>query len=379
MEKQKSLWHLIPDEIKLECFSHLSEVDLCRAARVCTQWMSLAMDSSLWPEYSMAAHSTGNIPTPRVCHSAVTYNKKMVVYGGHNPAPGSNFISDVKNDMYEYDFESGEWKCLSFPGLPGRTEHTCNLVGDTMYIVAGYSSSHGYRNDVIAINPERREVRRFECKGAVEPAPRSAHTTVMYKNELFVFGGWDGGTSNNDFFKYNIERDEWSVVEVCAGEVPAPRRSHCATVYGNAMYVWGGFNGVDNCKPLIHKFDFDTMTWSVEEAKGTPPAGRSRAKCVLFQNRWAIFGGWDRVNHFKDWYEYDFVTRTWERRPLHWLPDAIGQHSAVVHKNKIYVFGGYYQTTKLSSNNLWVTCLGHLSKYKTYQQLAIWLVIRCIL
>jgi hypothetical protein len=51
---------------------------------------------------------------------------------------------------------------------------------------------------------EKREVQRFECKGAVEPPPRSAHTTVPYKGELFVFGGWDGGFSNNDFFKYNI-------------------------------------------------------------------------------------------------------------------------------------------------------------------------------
>jgi hypothetical protein len=88
MAKVQSLWPLLPDEIKLECFSHLSELDLCRAARVCSQWMHLSMDASLWPEYAIAVKASGHLPSPRVCHSAVTYNQKMVIYGGHNPAPG---------------------------------------------------------------------------------------------------------------------------------------------------------------------------------------------------------------------------------------------------------------------------------------------------
>jgi hypothetical protein len=82
------LWNLLPDEIKLECFSHLKEVDLCRAACVSSQWRVLSLDPTLWPEYSTSASSWGSVPSPRVCHSAVTYNKKMFVYGGHNPAPG---------------------------------------------------------------------------------------------------------------------------------------------------------------------------------------------------------------------------------------------------------------------------------------------------
>jgi hypothetical protein len=51
---------------------------------------------------------------------------------------------------------------------------------------------------------DKQEVRRFEGKGVVEPPPRSAHSSVVYNNEIFIFGGWDGDISKNDFFKYNI-------------------------------------------------------------------------------------------------------------------------------------------------------------------------------
>jgi hypothetical protein len=64
-------------------------------------------------------------------------------------------------------------------------------------------------------------------------------------------------------FFFVEERDEWSVVEVRRGETPSPRRSHCAVVYGNAMYVWGGYSGTENCKPLLHKFDFGMFSFTL--------------------------------------------------------------------------------------------------------------------
>jgi len=46
-------------------------------------------------------------------------------------------------------------------------------------------------------------VNKIECKGAI-PQGRSAHTAVIYNNDIYVFGGWNGGASNNEFFRYNI-------------------------------------------------------------------------------------------------------------------------------------------------------------------------------
>jgi N-acetylneuraminic acid mutarotase len=365
-----SLFDHLPEEMKMECFSHLKEKDLCRSAGVCRRWNNLATDNALWPEYFKSfdppAAKANQVPNPRVCHSAVVYNNKMIIFGGHNPLPGSNFISDVKNEMFEFSLETGEWTNITNDQMPARTEHASVMHQSKMYIVGGYSSQQGYRNDMITYDLETKQVSKIECKGSV-PQGRSAHTAVVYNNDIYVFGGWNGGASNNEFFRYNIVRDEWTQV-TGTGEAPAPRRSHCACVYGNAMYVWGGFNGTENCASTLHKFDFITKRWSVEPIKGIPPSGRSRARVVQYKNKMAIFGGvcrnqsWDRVNHFSDWHEFNFERREWKKKDISLLKEGIGQHSAVMHMNKVYVFGGYYAQQAKSTNALWAYCLGHLGK-----------------
>jgi hypothetical protein len=50
---------------------------------------------------------------------------------------------------------------------------------------------------------ETKQVNKIECKGSV-PQGRSAHTAVVYNNDIYIFGGWNGGASNNEFFRYNI-------------------------------------------------------------------------------------------------------------------------------------------------------------------------------
>jgi len=76
----------------MECFAHLKEKDLCRSAAVCRRWNNLATDNVLWPEYFKSfdppAAKANEVPAPRVCHSAVVYMNKMILFGGHNPLPG---------------------------------------------------------------------------------------------------------------------------------------------------------------------------------------------------------------------------------------------------------------------------------------------------
>lgn len=236
-----------------------------------------------------------------------------------------------------------------------------------MYIIGGYSSQHGYRSDILTLDLETQRVNKIECKGSA-PQGRSAHTAVLHNGEIYIYGGWNGGASNPDFYKYNIARDEWTPVTSNGGENPGPRRSHCSCVYNNAMYVWGGFNGSDNCPPNLYKFDFITKRWNVEQFKGIPPSGRSRARCVQWKNKMAIFGGWDRTSHFNDWHEFNFEHREWKKKEVALLQEGIGQHSAVMTMNKVLVFGGFYANQGKSSNALWTYCLGHLGKEHRHQQ-----------
>uniref|UniRef100_A0A6B2L8C6 Uncharacterized protein n=1 Tax=Arcella intermedia TaxID=1963864 RepID=A0A6B2L8C6_9EUKA len=319
----------------------------------------IVLTKELWRpfvfEKSFGADSA--VPSPRVCHSAVVYNKKMYIYGGHNPDPGSNYISNLKDDLYTYDFDSNEWCAITVPNALSRTEHSAVIHKNEMFVFGGYSGTGAYQNKIIALNLDDPQAWVTVSVAGPIPTARSAHSACLYKGKIYVFGGWDGRTSNNDFYKFNIEKLKWSKVNA-KGDIPEARRSHGCTVHGTSMYIFGGYNGIQNLPPDLFQFNFETKEWSVVKAKGEPPCGRSRLRIIQYYNNLAVFGGWDRVTHFPDWHRFDLETNTWTTTVLDMPLGGAGQHSTVLYNGSCYIFGGYYEKEKTSVSVLWGYFLG---------------------
>jgi len=77
------------------------------------------------------------------------------------------------------------------------------------------------------------------------PPPRRAHTTVLYRNFLVIFGGGNGQTALNDIWALDISDptrltwEEWPT----QGEAPARKGYHTANLVGDKMIVFGGSDG----------------------------------------------------------------------------------------------------------------------------------------
>jgi len=176
------------------------------------------------------------------------------------------------------------------------------------------------------------------------PSPRSAHSAVVYKNHMYIFGGWNGSQSYGDFHRYSFAKNKWSVVK-STGSTPFKRRAHCAVVNKDAMYLFGGFDSEQDPDYFnqLHKFHFGTKEWSEVPLSGDVPSGRSRCSMVEYNNKLYLFGGWDRKTHFNHLYEIDTEEQT--SKLLHnnssQFIDGIGQHTCVVYKDWMVVFGGY--------------------------------------
>lgn len=52
---------------------------------------------------------------------------------------------------------------------------------------------------------------------------------IHYQNCLWVFGGIDSNSTFNDFWKFDLEKNEW--IQVISNNVPEARRSHSMIVY----------------------------------------------------------------------------------------------------------------------------------------------------
>eukprot|EP00959_Pyramimonas_sp_CCMP1952_P468059 9492590-Pyramimonas_sp.AAC.1 len=76
------------------------------------------------------------------------------------------------------------------------------------------------------------------------PPPRYAHSSVVYNDTMYIFGGERSAYAFNDVWAYSFSEERWSFVTPTAGPAPAPRYDHSVAVTADGhMIVYGGRNG----------------------------------------------------------------------------------------------------------------------------------------
>jgi N-acetylneuraminic acid mutarotase len=354
----------LPDEVLLGVASWLPLSGLLSCRLVCRSANRLCSDQSLWKGRFLEAEtlqrnpSQGGSPPPseRLWCSSVVLNDKMYVYGGHTTRGTSNLINNVKNDLYEYDLVTRKWTPLEHC-MPGKTEHKCVVHKDTLYFIGGYNG-YDYTNDMFKYDTVTKTSSPVDYANSASAfTPRSALTAVVWNGKLYTFGGWNGFSKKwfNDLHQFDFETREWKEI-VAKGEVPPQRTSHSAVVYNNSMYIFAGFSG-ENYMNDLYEFNFITQTWTniTEQGIGKRPAPRSRFCAAVYGQHMYLLGGWNKVSYFDDFYSYNFVTKEWTQicNENFSIP-GISQYAISVFNNFLYVFGGFCAKTKECINRLYI-------------------------
>lgn len=90
--------------------------------------------------------------------------------------------------------------------------------------------------------------------------PRFAHSSVVYKNHVVIFGGRHGPDYLNDVATLSLRTLEW-LPDVTRGPRPSPKRAHSAVVLGRHMYVLGGGSDELPGTDEMHALDLELLTW----------------------------------------------------------------------------------------------------------------------
>lgn len=97
------------------------------------------------------------------------------------------------------------------------------------------------------------------------------HSTTLYENKLYVFGGYDGKKNHNIIKVFNIETYNWSTMEV-EGYQPNGRNGHTATLIDDKIYIIGGWLGSGPfAADDLHVLDIKNRKWSVLYPTGDSP------------------------------------------------------------------------------------------------------------
>ncbi len=128
----------------------------------------------------------------------------MIAFGG--------FVdSGRENDLWEYGFESGQWK---------------------------------------KIEPITKEM----------PCKRSGHSAVIYQDKMYIFGGVDDEINRlNDLWEFDLKKKTWCELKV--ENPPASRNSHSATLFHHTMIIFGGMHDLTKELNDLYGFDFQTQSW----------------------------------------------------------------------------------------------------------------------
>lgn len=185
------------------------------------------------------------------------------------------------------------------------------------------------------------------------PCPRSysCMITDSINARMILFGGMNvgmpGGQYFNDVWSLDLNDEVWHLVEP-SGPAPSPR-IEAAAVYnpvGNEMIIFGGRAG-DSYYNDIWSLDLTmgSEAWTQLSPIGTPPSPRTCAKTIIdpINNRMIMFGGSTITSGFDETWSLDLNTLTWSLlNPSGTPPAARFAHCAIYEPNghQMVIFAG---------------------------------------
>jgi hypothetical protein len=174
------------------------------------------------------------------------------------------------------------------------------------------------------------------------PTVRENHTTVLYNDYIYVFGGRSTSipTYQNTIYKYSLKTGVWTYVGATQSSY---LMNHTAVIKDGILYFAGR---VGSTTAYLQRFDLATETW-LPNTSTSPRSGDKHVIldygpdkliiCVLYTSGSVYI------------YEYTISTNSWKQINASGYGSNLAYHAIHLINNVIYFAGGdsnYYGTTK---------------------------------
>ena len=146
-----------------------------------------------------------------------------------------------------------------------------------------------------------------ETTGQASFTPRQGHTSVVYKDQMWVIGGQDAGGNYLDDVWSSQDGQNWN--RVTAKVAFGGRAFHTSMVYGDKMWVIGGSNA-NNAFLNDAWWSNNGVVWNQATASAAFPS-RNRHSSVVFNNQMWVLAGQTANGNLNDvWSSSDGVSWT---------------------------------------------------------------------
>jgi len=181
----------------------------------------------------------------------------MFIFGG--------FSNELMNDLWRFDFTNMEWTLIETKNniVSPRYGHTCVLFKNELFVFGG-CDKNGSSNNLFSLNLETwewKELTLVPSEGdPQEISGRYFHSSVVDEStgNMFIFGGRSAKALTNDFIKVNLGKISSENLEVQYEYISKLLPINISR-YGQSsfldengiMYCLGGTNDIDDCLDCI--------------------------------------------------------------------------------------------------------------------------------
>ncbi|XP_046391574.1 uncharacterized protein LOC124159707 [Ischnura elegans] len=256
-----------------------------------------------------------------------------------------------------------------------RSKHSATLVGGHVYLLGG-------RNGNIPLKDFWRyslaDSRWEQLKPTGECPPcLQEHSAVAFKDAIYVFGGELGFSAGTEtpLWVYQIKANSWRKVRSQKGvSVPRGRRGHTALVHRGAMLLYGGYQDLRGSCSELWVFDFDTESWHLVSGNaggvagggggggggggqqggggsGDRPPARHKHSAILHEECMWVYGGMTDLQERGDFWRWDTHSKTWTNIRSRPNPGPLHGHAACKLPSSMLMFGG--ERDGQPTNELW--------------------------
>ncbi|MCK0158752.1 hypothetical protein MWU65_16285 [Cellulophaga sp. F20128] len=225
-----------------------------------------------------------------------------------------------------------------------RLWHTSVVFKDNMWVIGGYDGN--WLNDVWQSNDG---ISWTQITTTSPFSARHGHTVVVFNNKIWVIGGSDGNRLNDVW----QSSDGISWTQVTADAPFSERSSHTSVIFNDKMWVIGGSDG-NRLNDVWQSSD--GVTWA-QVITNAPFSGRTGHTSVVFENKMWIIGGSDGPTNLNDvWQSSDGVT--WAQVTADAAFPVRNGLTSVVFDDKMWIIGGQNETTRI--NDVWHSSDGQM-------------------
>jgi len=221
--------------------------------------------------------------------------------------------------------------------------------GEKIWIIGGRISNWTLKNDVwCSIDG----VNWIQKTSNAEFSPRSYHSSIVFKNKMWVIGGWDGNRKNDVWCSDN--GITWTLITASAGFSPRNGQSNIIFDDGDGEKLWIIAGTEDGNDKNDVWYSTDGLSWTLKTPSASFIPRREHSSVVYNNKMWVISGNEDMTGYKNDvWSSSDGFSWTQETYSADFSLRTI--HNSAVFNNKIWVIGGtedYYNPDKYK-NDVW--------------------------